>query len=173
MAPDEAVNGQRSDVLDVAVLRVMEVSRPRSGNRRELQELSDALTQNSVPHSAPELSKTLGRLEDCGHVKRTQRQPGFNLYPLFYVRGRARPYDRFDASAVDVCEVLRHHGERFDDDERLKSWLGEAGVRYTSEDLAMALGHLERLGRIGRPRRDHWGNRPLPGWYVEPKIYPE
>jgi hypothetical protein len=57
---------------------------------------------------------------------------------------------------------------------QLTSWLDQDQVSYTPESLSAALHHLDRIGRIKRPRQDQWrSDVPLPGLYVEPRIYVE
>jgi hypothetical protein len=37
----------------------------------------------------------------------------------------------------------------------------------------MALRQLEEIGRVRRPRQDHWNeNAPLPGIWIPPRVHP-
>ena len=53
------------------------------------------------------------------------------------------------------------------------SWgLTEDGVQFTPDSLSVAQRQLERLGRIKRPIVEYsWANEPLPGTYIEPRVY--
>jgi hypothetical protein len=72
-----------------------------------------------------------------------------------------------------MCSTIKRRGDRFDSDEQLTSWLDEDGVSYTPGRLSAAMLQLERIGRLNRPRQDHWRpDLPLPGVYVDPRVYP-
>ena len=89
----------------------------------------------------------------------------------FLVLDGRRPYDDTDALAADVCASLERHGEQFENDEELRSYLDEDKVDYTLESLAVALRQLELLGRVRRVRVDQFDpDWALPGVYVPPRI---
>jgi hypothetical protein len=135
--------------------------------------LSERLESDGVSCTAGDLTETITRLEDCGQLMRVQRQP-YQAYPQYLIHTGDHPYDEVDALAADVCAVLKSHDERFESEEELYSLLDEAGIEFTSDRLAAALQQLERIGRLGRPRQDHWrSDLPLPGWYIEPRIHNE
>jgi hypothetical protein len=84
------------------------------------------------------------------------------------------PYDEVDAVAADVCSTIKRRGDRFTDDDQLRSWLDEDKISHTDGTLSAAMLQLERIGRLNRPRQDHWrSDLPLPGVYVDPRVYPE
>jgi dTDP-4-amino-4,6-dideoxygalactose transaminase len=84
-------------------------------------------------------------------------------------------YDDTDVLAADIADVLKRHGEEFDNEDELQGWLDEDGIAYTERSLAMALAQLEQIGRIKRPRADRWNtaDRDLPGFWIPPKIFNE
>jgi hypothetical protein len=142
-------------------------------HRCRVDELSERLASDSGTCSADELSDVLVRLVDCGQVTRVQRQP-YQAYPQYLIHTGDHPFDEVDALAADVCAVLKSHDERFESEEELRTWLEDAGIEFTSDRLTAALEQLERIGRLGRPRQDHWrSDPPLPGWYIEPRIHNE
>jgi hypothetical protein len=109
------------------------------------------------------------RLTENGALRRVQRHG-----VMFHVRRGIRPYGDLDALAADVCATVKRHGERFESDAELQVWLDAAGVAWTPDDLASAIEMLERIGRIKRPRADQFRfDAPLPGQYVDPRIYNE
>jgi hypothetical protein len=151
----------------------MEVGDARSGNRWTVEELSERLTGSGVSHSAGDLAQALSRLEDSGHLMRAQRQP-YSVHPQHLVRKSIRPYDKYDVLAAAVCAVLKRRDERFDSEDQLQGWLDEDEVDWNQDDLATALDHLERIGRLRRPRADHAEvDLTLAGIYVPPRIFNE
>jgi hypothetical protein len=51
--------------------------------------------------------------------------------------------------------------------------LGPAGIAYDDRPFVMALRQLEEIGRLRRPRQDHWNeDRPLPGTWIPARVYP-
>jgi hypothetical protein len=109
----------------------------------------------------------------CGQLVRVQRQL-FSAYPQYLMLKGDHPYDEVDTLAADVCSTIKRRGDRFDSAEQLTSWLDEDGVSYTPGRLSAAVYQLERIGRLDRPRQDHWrSDLPLSGVYVEPRICPE
>jgi hypothetical protein len=172
MVPEEAEEQHRY-ALAKAVLQVMEVDHARSGNRWTVEELSERLTESGVSHTADDLAQALSRLEDSGHLMRAQRQP-YSVHPQHLVRKSIRPYDKYDVLAAAVCAVLKRHDERFDSEDQLQGWLDEDEVDWNPDDLATALDHLERIGRLRRPRADQWGSdSTLAAIYVPPRIFNE
>jgi hypothetical protein len=176
MVPEEAEKAageQHRHALAKAVLRVMEVGHSRSGNRWTVEELSGRLTESGVPHTADDLAEALSRLEDSGHLMRAQRQP-YSVYPQHLVRKSIRPYDKYDVLAADICAVLKRRDERFESEDQLQSWLDEDKVDWNPDDLATALDHLDRIGRLRRPRADQWrSDSTLAGIYFPPRIFKE
>jgi hypothetical protein len=161
----------RTEPLEQAILRAMEVGTRSAGNRWTRDALAEYLTASGVPHTPEELAEAVARLADVDHLRRVQRQP-YAVYPQFLVRRGLRRYDRTDALAADVCAVLRGHGERFSSDEQLQSWLTKDGVQWSPEELTEALDHPERTGRVKRDRAEQFRfNSPIGGLYIEPKIY--
>jgi hypothetical protein len=76
--------------------------------------------------------------------------------------------------AADVCAILKRRDERFDSEDQLQSWLDEDKVDWNPDDLATALDHLERIGRLRRPRADQWrSGSTLAAIYVSPRIFQE
>ena len=119
------------------------------------------------------LPEVLSRLHDVGQLQRVQRQP-FSVYPQFLVLCGDHPYDETDALAADVCASIKRRGDRFESDAELCSWLTEDGAHFDPDSLSVALRQLERLGRIKRPIVEHSrADVPLPGVYVEPRVYSE
>jgi hypothetical protein len=58
--------------------------------------------------------------------------------------------------------IVKQHDDEFENEVVLRSWLDEAGIEYTEQSLAWALGQLESAGRLKRPRQDQWNeNVPL------------
>jgi hypothetical protein len=101
------------------------------------------------------------------------RRP-YSVYPQFLVLCGDHPYDETDALAADVCASVKSRVDRFESDAELCSWLEEDGVRFDSDSLSAALRQLQQLGRIKRPIVEHsWADLPLPGVYVEPRVYSE
>jgi hypothetical protein len=114
---------------------------------------------------------TISRDRDAGQIIRAQRQP-YSVHPQHIVLQGDHPFDDTDALAADVCSTIKRHGERFENDDQLRSWLDEDAVRYPSESLAVALRQLEHLGRMQRLRVDQFDpDWSLPGVYVEPRIF--
>jgi hypothetical protein len=151
----------------------MEVGDARSGNRWTVEELSERLTESGVSQTADDLAQALSRLEDSGHLMRAQRQP-YSVHPQHLVRKSIRPYDKYDVLAADVCAVLKRRDERFDSEDQLQSWLDEDKVDWSPDDLATALDHLERIGRLRRPRADQWrSDSTFAAIYVPPRIFNE
>lgn len=170
---EEAAEEQHRHALAKAVLQVMEVGDARSGNRWTVEELTERLTESGVPHTADDLAQALSRLEDSGHLMRAQRQP-YSVHPQHLVRKSIRPYDKYDVLAADLCAVLQRRDERFESEDQLRSWLDEDKVDWTPDDLATALDHLERIGRLRRPRAAQWrSDSTLAAIYVPPRIFNE
>jgi hypothetical protein len=170
---EEAADEQHRHALAKPVLQVMEVGDARSGNRWTVEELSERLTGSGVSHSAGDLAQALSRLEDSGHLMRAQRQP-YSVHPQHLVRKSIRPYDKYDVLAADVCAVLKRRHERFESEDQLQSWLDEDKVDWKPDDLATALDHLERIGRLRRPRADQRrSDSTLAAIYVPPRIFNE
>jgi hypothetical protein len=170
---EEAAEEQHRHALAKAVLQVMEVGHALSGNRWTVEELSERLTGSGVSHTADDLAQALSRLEDSGHLMRAQRQP-YSVHPQHLVRKSIRPYDKYDVLAAAVCAVLKRRDERFDSEDQLQGWLDEDKVDWNRDDLATALDHLERIGRLRRPRADQWGSdSTLAAIYVPPRIFNE
>jgi hypothetical protein len=85
----------------------------------------------------------------------------------FRLSGLAPIFDRIDALAADICATIKDHGESFESDDDLREWLDEDLISCSPEDLDAAIQHLEWIGRLKRPRQDHWDeDRPLPGIYM-------
>jgi DNA-binding HxlR family transcriptional regulator len=140
-------------------------------HRCKIDELSERLSTDGITCTPDELSDALARLEDVGLLVRVQKQPPS---PLFVVLNSRDPYDQRVSLAADVCSVIKRRGDQFESDQELCSWLDQDQVNYTPESLSAALHHLERIGRIKRPRQDQWSvESPLPGTYVEPRIHAE
>ena len=95
------------------------------------------------------------RFEDCDQLARVQRQLS-SAYPQYLVLKGDHPYDEVDALAADVCSTIKRRGDRFDSDDQLRSWLDEDHVQCTPGKLSAAMLQLERIGRLNRPRQDHW-----------------
>jgi hypothetical protein len=170
---EEAAEEQHRHALAKAVLQVMEVGHARSGNRWTVKELSERLTESGVSQTADDLGQALSRLEDSGHLMRAQRQP-YSVHAQHLVRKTIRPYDKYDVLAPDVCAVLKRRDERFDSEDQLQSWLDEDKVEWNPDDLATALDHLERIGRLRCLRADQWGSdSTLASIYVPPRIFNE
>ena len=149
--------------LTKAVLRA--VGRPP---QCRLEELPERLAEDGAAFDPDELGEVLVRLEDVGQLLRAQRNPG---YPLYLISSSHSEFDDTDALAADVCSVLKRRGDRFGNDEELRSYLDGDGVTYTPESLAVALRQLEGLGRIVRNRVDQFDpDSMLPGVYAEPRI---
>jgi hypothetical protein len=176
MVPEEAEEAAEElhrHALAKAVLQVMEVGDARSGNRWTVEELSERLTGSGVSHTADDLAQALSRLEDSGHLMRAQRQP-YSVYPQHLVRKSIRPYDKYDVLAADACAVLKRRDERFESEDQLQSWLDEDKVDWNPDDLATALDHLERIGRLRRPRADQWSSdSALATIYIPTRIFNE
>jgi hypothetical protein len=125
---------------------------------------------NAVPIRHPDLTSWLLRLchslplRDPALVRRTHTcataAPALRLLRLI-------------PSSVDRTHGSKRRNERFDSEDQLRSWLEEDQVSWKPEDLAAALGDLEAIGRLRRPRQDQWGNQPLPGIYVPARIFNE
>ena len=124
-------------------------------------ELPKRLISDGVTFDPDNLPEVLPRLHDVGQLQRVHRQP-FSVYPQFL------------ALAADVCASIKRRGDRFESDAELCSWLTEDGAHFDPDSLSAALHQLERLGRIKRPIVEHsWADVPLPGVYVEPRVYSE
>jgi hypothetical protein len=79
------------DALAQAILRALQPGNGRS-NRCEVEaELPDRLASDGVTFDVSDLDQALTRLEDCGRIIRTQRQP-FSIYPQFLVSSGSGPY---------------------------------------------------------------------------------
>ena len=105
---------------------------------------------------------------DVGQIILTQRNSG---YPVFIVAKEERVLDAVDVLAMNICGTVKRHDEQFADDDQLRSWLDDDGVRFDSQSFAVALRQLEGLGRIRRLRVDDFGpDWKVPGLYVEPRI---
>jgi hypothetical protein len=155
------------------VVRALQAGNGRSNRCERAEELPGRLAEDGVTFDPDGLSEVITRLEDCGQLVRVQRQP-FSAYPQYLVLKGDHPYDEVDALAADVCSTIKRRGDRFDSDDQLRGWLDEDGVSCTSGRLAATVYQLERIGRLKRPRADHWrSDLPLPGVYVDPRVYPE
>jgi hypothetical protein len=176
MVPDEAekvAEEQHRHALAKAALRVMEIGHAKSGNRWTIEELSERLAESGVSHTQYDLAQALSRLDDSGHLVRSQRQP-YSVYPQHLVRKSIRPYDKYDVLAADLCAVLKRRDERFESEDQLQGWLDEDKVDWNPDDLATALDHLERIGRLRRPRVDQLrSDSTLAAIYVPPRIFNE
>lgn len=107
----------------------------------------------------------------ASHILRVLRLPERGRYSSERVLDGRRPYDDTDALAADVCASLKRHGEQFDNDEQLRSYLDEDKVTYTEQSLPLALRQLELIGRIRRIRVDQFDpDWALPGVHVPPRI---
>jgi hypothetical protein len=141
--------------------------------RSSVEELNERLTPEGVTYSRESLNIAITRLVDCGQIVRVQQQP-YSVYPQYLVLSGTHPYDHIDVLVADVCSAIKAHGERFESEDQLRSWLDEDKITYDSGGLAIALSHLELVGRLRRPRADQWrDDQPLPGLYVEPRIFNE
>jgi hypothetical protein len=70
--------------------------------------------------------------------------------------------------------VVKQRGEEFESEEQLRQFLDEDQVQYDAHSLAVAVRHLESIGRLKRPRQDQWRDDvPLPGYWVPPRIFNE
>jgi hypothetical protein len=155
------------------VTRALQAGNGRSNRCERAKELPNRLDEDGVTFDPSDLDEVITRLEDCGQLVQVQRQL-FSGYPQYFVLTGDHPYDEVDALAADVCSIIKRRGDRFTSDDQLRSWLDEDGVSYTDGRLSAAMYQLERIGRLNRPRQDHWrSDLPLSGVYVEPRICPE
>jgi hypothetical protein len=82
-------------------------------------------------------------------------------------------YDDIDRLAADIAALIKEHDEEFESEDQLQGWLDEAGIEYDDRPFVMALRQLEEIGRLRRPRQDHWNeDRPLPGTWIPARVYP-
>jgi hypothetical protein len=140
-------------------------------------ELPDRLASDGVTFDVTDLDQALTRLEDCGRIIRTQRQP-FSIYPQFLVSSGSGPYDQTDRLTAAVAACIKRRGDQFDSEDQLGGWLAEDGVAFDAQTdaqtLAVALHQLESIVRLKRPRQDQWNtDLPLPGYWIPPRIYVE
>jgi hypothetical protein len=143
------------DALAQAILRALQPGNGRS-NRCDVEaELPDRLASDGVTFDVSDLDQALTRLEDCGRIIRTQRQP-FSIYPQFLVSSGSGPYDQTDRLAAAVAASIKHHGERFESEDQLKDRMAEDGITYDAQTLAAALHQLEAIGQLKPPRQDQW-----------------
>jgi hypothetical protein len=72
-------------------------------------------------------------------------------------------FEHIMSLARSILTCLRQPGRGVYDSERaLKLWLSEDGIQFSTNDIAIALGVLEVMGRIGRAKVKM--NAPRPGW---------
>jgi hypothetical protein len=112
----------------------------------------------------------LVKLEDAGCISRVQKQLG----PSYVVANGMAVFDSIDALCADIAAVIKQHNDEFESEDQMRSWLDEGGIAYDERTLDMALGQLEGVGRLKRPRQDHWReDLPLPGYWVPPRVHVE
>lgn len=169
--PAEAPTAALVNDLCRAVLKALTAGNGRSNRCEVGSELP--LRINGVVFDPELLALALVRLEDVGLIQRVQRQP-YGAYPQSIVGSGLGRYDDTDVLAADIADVLKRHGEEFDNEDELQGWLDEDGIAYTERSLAMALAQLEQIRRIKRLRQDDWTpDRSLPGYWIPPKIFSE
>jgi hypothetical protein len=152
------------------VLRALEVgNKPYQLGCEIKVELPQRLDRDGVEYRPEDLPLALIKLEDSGCVVRGQGQ----LQPLRVVSLGLRYFDAIDQLAADIAGLIKEHDEEFGSEQELLSWLDGAGIEYDDRSFIFALHQLEELGRVKRPRQDHWNeSAPLPGVYVPPRVHP-
>jgi hypothetical protein len=84
-------------------------------------------------------------------------------------------YEEIDVLATDIAAFIKRRGDEFDNEDQVQGWLTEEGIEWDEQTFFAALGQLEQLGRIKRPRTDQWNSldRDLPGYWMPPRVYNE
>jgi hypothetical protein len=158
------------DGLARAVLRALEVgNKPYQLGCEISEELPERLERDGVEYRAEDLAAALIKLEDSGCIVRFQQQ----MQPTRVTGNGSKHYDDIDRLAADIAALIKEHDEEFESEQELRSWLDHAGIEYDDRPFVMALRQLEEIGRVRRPRQDHWiENAPLPGFWVPPRVHP-
>jgi hypothetical protein len=158
------------DDLAKAVLRALEVgNKPYELGCEIKEELPQRLDRDGVRYQPEDLSLALVKLEDSGCLVRFQRQ----MQPQRITGNGSKYYDDIDRLAADIAGVIKAHDEEFGSEDQVRGWLDETGIAYDERTFTMALRQLEELGRVRRPRQDHWrDDLPLPGVWVPSGVHP-
>jgi hypothetical protein len=158
------------DDLAKAVLRALEVgNKPYELGCEIKEELPQRLRRDGVQYQSEDLSLALVKLEDSGCLVRFQRQ----MQPQRITGNGSKYYDDIDRLAADIGALIKEHDEEFSSEQELQSWLAAVGIEHDVRAFVMALRQLEELGRVRRPRQDHWrDDLPLPGTWVPPRVHP-
>jgi hypothetical protein len=156
------------DDLAKAVLRALEVgNKPYELGCEIKEELPQRLDRDGVQYQPEDLSLALVKLEDSGCIIRFQRQ----VQPQRVTGNGSKYYDDIDQLAADIAGLIKEHDEEFESEDQLSGWLDHAGIGYDERPFVMALRQLEEIGRVRRPRQDHWrDDLPLPGTWVPPRV---
>jgi hypothetical protein len=164
----ELAEARPVDGLARAVLHALEVgNKPYQLGCEVREELAERLGRDGVEYRPEDLPLALIKLEDSGCIVRFQRQ----LQPVRVTIEGSKCYDDVDRLAAEIAGLITAHDESFGSEQEVQSWLDEAGITYDEKSFNMALRQLEQLGRVKRPRQDHWNeNAPLPGVYVPPRV---
>jgi hypothetical protein len=131
--------------------------------------LPQRLERDGVRCQPEDLSLALVKLEDSGCIVRFQRQ----MRPLHVTGNGSKYYDDVDRLAADIAALIKEHDEEFSSEQELQSWVDAAGIEHDDRSFVMAVHQLEELGRVRRPRQDHWrDDLPLPGTWIPPRVHP-
>jgi hypothetical protein len=85
-----------------------------------------------------------------------------------------KTFDAQDRLTADIADLIKQHGDEFEIEAEVRSWLTEAGIEWDDRGFDLAIYELEIAGRLKRPRQDHWDEgRPLPGYWVPPRCFNE
>jgi hypothetical protein len=158
------------DDLARALLGALRAGNGRSARCEITKELPDRLREDGAQFRPQDLSLALVKLEDAGCVSRVQTQLG----PSYVVANGMAVFDSIDVLCADIAAVIKQHNDEFENEEQLQGWLTGAGIAWDEHSLVLALGQLESMGRVKRPRQDHWReDLPLPGWWVPARVFTE
>ena len=134
-------------------IRLGRLIRNIMGDRLTETDIAERLSHTEMEVTDQELSAILRRLVDCGQLVMVQR---WQTEAIRYVSSGGWEFDVTDDLEASIVETLRNRDELgYSDDDQLKSWLAAANVEYDGDtQLALATGHLFRLGRLQQPRLD-------------------
>jgi hypothetical protein len=147
---------------------VIEVARPGGGRgpRCTRDEIAQRLIDADEDVDAATLTETLTRLVDCGRLHQAKQ---YDSGPISYaLSSEIWAYEEVDDLEASIGAVMKSRTEEgYEDETELVQWLDQAGVPYGEKQLAMALGHLWRLGRLrerdrrGRAKVFEWIDAPI------------
>jgi hypothetical protein len=157
------------DDLARVVLRALQPGNGRGPRCEIKQELPQRFADAGVVVDSGQLAEALVRLEDSGCIVRGEKH-----FTQYAVHVGMKQFDAVDRLCADVARVMKVHGDEFSSEAELQGWLTDNRYEWDEDTLDKALSELEGVGRLRRPRQDHWDeSRALAGYWVGPKIYSE